>query len=115
MEACQGNKLEDVPHLADRLLKSGDSLSIELFAPIERGRAVVCQHFSRELLMDRFSEPSGLFDAWFGSLAPDQIAVGSVGKPARDCRIKAPTRAEEALRRAFSGEETMVGGIDIGG
>src|SRR5690606_41773313 len=48
VEARQGDELEAVTHGAELLLEGGDGVRVQVLRPVERRRAVVCQHRSEE-------------------------------------------------------------------
>jgi hypothetical protein len=84
VEARQGDELERVAELAQALLEGGDLVVVELALPVEGGRAVVGQQLARVGLVEGLGEVLGLVEVGLGGLAPDEVAVGRVGDPARD-------------------------------
>src|SRR5690606_25594091 len=56
VEAGQRDELETIAHGAEFTLELGDGVVVQVLLPVERRRAVVCQHLARELAMNRLGE-----------------------------------------------------------
>src|SRR5664279_3870705 len=102
METGQRDELELVAHLRERRLEARDVGIAELLLPVERRRAVVCQHLARELRMDGIGKTLRLFHVGFRGLTPDQIGIRRVGQAARDGRTVSYTDPDEAFARPLA-------------
>src|SRR5262249_11284370 len=65
VETGQSDELEFVSHSRQFALEPGDGGIVELAFPVERRRAVVSEHFARELCMNALGETARLFEIRF--------------------------------------------------
>ena len=111
----EGDELEPVAQGTELLLELGNRVVVQVAFPVERRRAVVSQHLVGELGMDGLGELPGLVQVGGTGLAPDQIAMGRVGKPPADRCLHAGRRVEKALRGPLPGQELLVPIVDVAG
>src|SRR5579883_517987 len=115
MEASQRDELELVAHLAKLLLEASDGRFVQLLAPVEGRRAVICQQFAGELRMDRLSEATRLLDIRLRGFAPDEVGIRRVGQAARNSRLDASADTIEALSGALARQEGVVALVNVAG
>src|SRR6267143_7173185 len=75
-------------------------MGIEVFIPVERGRAIVREQFTRIDSVNAFSEPSSLVKVWRGSLTPYEVGVRRVAYSA--CNSRLQSRFEPVVTLAGS-------------
>ncbi len=80
---------------------------------LKDGRAVVRQHLVGVLRLHRFGEAPGFVEIREGRLAPDEVRVRCVRERPLDRGLEARACHEEALGRAFTGEELAVALVDV--
>ena len=90
MEAGQRDELELVAHRRDVTLKTRDRGVVQIFAPVERRRAVVSQQLAGEFRVNAIGEFARFVNIGLGSFAPDHVRVRRVGNCARDGRLVPP-------------------------
>src|SRR5215472_16549650 len=115
MESCQSNELELVAHGGEFALEAGNVFSAQMFAPVDRRRAVVSEQLAREFCVDAFSEFPRFFKVWLGGLTPKQVGVGRISKTARDGRVESVANVEETFGAALAIRELAIAGINVGG
>jgi hypothetical protein len=54
VETGQSHELEFISHCAQFALEGGDGRLVQVAAPVERGRTIVCQELAGILTMHRF-------------------------------------------------------------
>src|ERR1700676_3065279 len=94
METSQGHKLKLVSHCPKFVLEFRDRAFVQMLSPVKRGRAVVSQYLIGIASQDGFSKLARILKVGSGSLAPQQISIGSVSQCARDGRFDALTDHE---------------------
>ena len=110
----EGNELEFIAHRAQLSLECPHLVTVHVVCPIEGGGAIVREHLIRMHLPNSFSEAFGVAKARCGSLAPNQVGVGSVRNPTRYRSIKPSFEAVKALFRTIPGDKGGIGLVDIG-
>ena len=113
VEAGEGHELELVTHPGQLALERRDRLVVEMLAPVEGGRAVVCEELAGELLVDGLRELRGLVEVRRGRLAPEHVGVRGVRERAGDRRLDSRSDAEEALGGALARHELHVALVDV--
>src|ERR1700683_187328 len=115
VESCQSDELEFVAHGAELALEFRDGVVVEIFAPVEGRRAIVCQHFVGILGVNRFGKLARFTEMRFGGFAPDQIGIGRVGQAASNRGGQAAANLKEAFGSALAGEEFAVARVNVAG
>src|SRR5689334_15695451 len=86
-----------------------------MFAPVERGRAVVGEHLSGCGLMNGLGELPRFGEIWRRRLAPEEIGVRRVRDGARDGALDAAAETEKTLCRPVAYTELAIARIDVAG
>src|SRR6188508_3849893 len=108
VEAGQRHELEAVAHRRQLPLERRDRLVVEVLAPVERRRAVVCEQLAGELPVHRVGELRGLVQVGGRRLAPEDVGVRRVRESAGDRRLDPGRYPEEAFRGSLPGDELAI-------
>src|SRR5437867_5774035 len=78
VKPSQGDELELVPHTCQLLLETANTLSIQVFFPVEAGRTIVRQRFVRVCAVNSVREPSRLLEIRRRGLTPYNVSIRSI-------------------------------------
>ena len=94
VEASESDKLEFVIHRAEFSLEGSDGRLIQIGAPVEGGRTVVCEQLTGELAVNSARKLTRLFEIGLGRLPPKNVSMAGEGQPSFDAVRKSCARLQ---------------------